>query len=396
MIPSSRRRVSRPRRTFAVVAALVAVALLATACTDDGSDAAPDAEGSDGRGPVITVPTVPFTLLDEQLSERVARAGLGGATLIVEQDGTELHRFVTGAATTDTPLALAETGMWLTAATLMTLVDDGLVSLDEPVGTRLTFMADGPSGEITLRQLLSQTSGLPREAECATVTECDEVIAVTPLLGEPGSVFAVSAVGYHVAARLAEEVTGKPWADLVRERLFDPLDMGATRFRPPGETSPGPANDPDAGLLAADGETTSDDLGRFLRMILARGAAPDGQLIEVSSVEEMERDQTPNLDTSDEAWVAATGIPTYGLGVWRDRLRGDGTALASMVSAPNRFGVYPLVDRTRNAWAVIAVDDDPLAPFQAVRDSAAVAQLMAAAIDTDGRAIRRPGSTIPR
>ena len=170
---------------------------------------------------------------------------------------------------------------------------------------------------------------------------------------------------------------------------------------PPGSDhqarrSPARRASPTPGLLAADGTTTGDDLGRFLRMILARGATPDGQLIDVSSVEEMERDQTPNLDTSGEAWVAATGIPTYGLGVWRDRLRGDGTALASMVSAPNRFGVYPLVDRTRNAWAVLAVDDDPLAPFQAVRDSAAVAQLMAAAIDTDGRAIRRPGSTIPR
>ena len=381
---------------FALVAALVAVALLAAACTDDGSDPGTDAEAAEGRGPVITVPTVPFSLIDEQLSERVARAGLDGAALVVEQDGTQLHRFVAGSATTDTPLPLAETGMWLTAATLMTLVDDGLVSLDEPVGARLPFMADGPVGEITLRQLLSQTSGLPREVDCATVTDCDEVIAAIPLLGEPGSVFALSPVGYHVAARLAEEVTGDPWAVLVGDRLFGPLAMGATRFRPPGEALPGAASVPDPGLLAADGTTTGDDLGRFLRMILARGATPDGQLIDVSSVEEMERDQTPNLDTSGEAWVAATGIPTYGLGVWRDRLRGDGTALASMVSAPNRFGVYPLVDRTRNAWAVLAVDDDPLAPFQAVRDSAAVAQLMAAAIDTDGRAIRRPGSTIPR
>ncbi len=381
---------------FALVVSLVAVVLLAAGCTDDVSDPGTDAEGVDGRGPVITVPTVPFALVDEQLAGRVARAGLDGATLVVEQDGTELHRFVAGTAATDTPLPLAETGMWITAATLMTLVDDGLVSLDEPVGDRLAFMADGPVGEITLRQLLSQTSGLPRQVDCTTVADCDEVIAATPLRGEPGSVFAVSPVGFHVAARLAEEVTGDRWDDVVGDRLFDPLAMRATRFRPPDEAVPGSTSVPDAGLLAADGETTSDDLGRFLRMILARGATPDGQLIEASSVEEMERDQTPNLDTSDEAWVAATGIPTYGLGVWRDRLRGDGTALASMVSAPNRFGVYPLIDRTRNAWAVIAVDDDPLAPFQAVRDSAAVAQLMAAAIDTDGRAIRRPGSTIPR
>ncbi len=395
MILSSRRRVSRPPWALVVVATLL-VLLAAAACTDEGGDATPDAEDSAERGPVITVPTVPFTLLDEQLAERIAQAALDGAALTVVQDETELHRFVAGATTTATPLPLAETGMWLTSATLMTLVDDGLVTLDEPVGIHLSFMTDGPRGEITLRQLLSQTSGLPRDSDCASVPGCDAAIAVAPLLGPPGTVFAVSPVGYHVAARLAEQVTGEPWADIVRERLFDPLAMPATRFRPPGDTSPEVTGDPGRGLLAADGETTSDDLGRFLAMILARGATPDGRVIEVESVEEMERDQTPNLDTSDEPWVAATGVPTYGLGVWRDRLRGDGTALASMVSAPNRFGLYPLVDRTRNAWAVVAVADDPVAPFQAVRDSASVAQLMAAAIDTDGRPVRRPGSTIPR
>ena len=66
-------------------------------------------------------------------------------------------------------------------------------------------------------------------------------------------------------------------------------------------------------------------------------------------------DQTVRLDTHTEAWVAETGVPTYGLGVWRDRLRGDD--VASVVSAPNRYGLYPFVDVSRSAWGIVVVDD---------------------------------------
>ena len=381
------------------VLSVVTLGLVVAGCTGgDDPTATADPDGATvgvDAGPNGTYPAVPLSVLDQRLQDRVDVAGLDGATLLVEQDLSRLHTFTTGTVTPTSPLPLAETGTWLTAATMMTLVDDGLVALDEPVGAVLALMGDGAKARVTLRQLLSQTSGLPPTVDCGDPVSCDAAIAATPLVAEPGSTFAISPVGYHVAARLAEAVTGRPWSMLVAERLLDPVAMTSTRFTEP---TAAPTAEPTGvtGLLAADGVTTADDLGRFLTMILARGEIPDGRVLEAASVEEMERDQTPGLDTSSEPWVAATGIPTYGLGVWRDRLRGDGTRLASMVSAPNRFGLYPLIDRTRNAWAVVAVDDDPVAPFQAVRDSASVAQLMAVAIDTDGRPIREPGSTIPR
>jgi CubicO group peptidase (beta-lactamase class C family) len=389
------------------MASALVLAVLAGACTadDPATTAVEGREPTIEAGPSATYPSVPLATLDQQLRERVDVAGLDGAALLVEQDGSRLHTFTTGTVTPSSEVPLAESGTWLTAAVLMTLVDEGLVGLDDPVAEHLPFMRDGAKAGITLRQLLSHTSGLPRTVPCTDAEGCDLAVAEAPLLTEPGSAFAVSAVGYHVAARLAEAVTDRTWSTLVTERLLEPLGMGATRFRDPADPGAGPAStDPevaldtpsDQGLLAADGVTTADDLGRFLTMVLARGETAGGRVLTASSVEEMERDQTPSLDTSSEPWVAATGIPTYGLGVWRDRLRGDGTRLASMVSAPNRSGLYPLIDRTRNAWAVVAVDDEPLAPFQAVRDSAGVAQLMAVAIDTDGRPIREPGSTIPR
>lgn len=71
-------------------------------------------------------------------------------------------------------------------------------------------------------------------------------------------------------------------------------------------------------------------------------------------------------------------MPTYGLGVWRDRLRGDD--VASVVSAPNRYGLYPFVDIGRSAWGIVVVDDHTSPRAAAVSASAVLSQLSAAAL----------------
>jgi CubicO group peptidase (beta-lactamase class C family) len=387
----------------APVMALVVTGLLAIGCTG-GGDEAGETEGA-GRvtlpdGSTPTYPTLLFSELDERLRDRIVGAELAGGVIAVEQDGARLHTFADGALDETTPVPLAETGMWLTAATLMTLVEEGRLELDAPVGEHLPTLVGDPgtvtAGDVTLRQLLSHTSGLPATVDCGGPGGCDAAVASTERLGDAGEVFAISPVGYHVAARLAETVLDRPWDEIVAERLLSPLATTATGFTSPPVDPP---TDPDSGpvlraLLAADGTTTVADLGRFMAMILAKGETAEGRILEAASVEEMERDQTPSLDTSGEEWVAATGVPTYGLGVWRDRLRGDGTALASAVSAPNRWGLYPVVDRPRSAWGIVAVVEDPLVPLEAVRDSATLAQLFGVAIDSEGRPLRRPGSPI--
>ena len=88
---------------------------------------------------------------------------------------------------------------------------------------------------------------------------------------------------------------------------------------------------------------------------MTSGRAGEVQVVSEASVREMLLDQTVRLDTHTEPWVAETGVPTYGLGVWRDRLRGDD--VASVVSAPNRYGLYPFVDDGRSAWGIVVVDD---------------------------------------
>jgi CubicO group peptidase (beta-lactamase class C family) len=365
--------------------------LLASGCT--GTEPADGPDGGDAAtGPDLTYPSVPFAVVDDQLAARVANDGLSGAVLVVVQDGSELHRAELGDLTSDGVVPMGEVGRWLTAVLAMSLVEEGALSLDEPVGEQAAAMVDVVGADraatVTPRQLLSHTSGLPASVDCggpdaARGGDCDAAVAEAAAIGPPGEVFLVSATGYHALARLVEEVGGAPFDDQVGRRLTERLGMASTRFAPDAE-------DP---LLGSDLETSAADLGLFLDVVLARGALGDGtQLLTEASFREMEHDQTARLGTSGEPWVAWTGIPTFGLGVWRDRLRGDGTAAA--VSAPGRYGAYPWVDRPRNAHGLVLVVDDT-DPAEAVGASAALAQQMGVAIDTEGRPLRVPGSPIP-
>ncbi|HEY6530886.1 MAG TPA: serine hydrolase domain-containing protein [Acidimicrobiales bacterium] len=351
---------------------LAALALMIGACGGSGEDRGiePDPTEVDGGAPGTTYPRPTLELVDELLTERVDRDGLVGAALIVEPADGAPHLHTVGAVGPATPVPLAETSFWLVATVLLTLVDDGSVGLDEPVGAHLPWMT-GTASTITLRQLLSHTSGLPLAVECddPTPAACDAAIGASPLVHPPGGALTVTALDAHVAARLAETVTGRPWDQLFRERLADPTTMTVTTFADPSSTG---------GLLATDGSTTADDLGRFLDVLRDDGRAGDVEILSAGSWREMLLDQTVRLDTHDEPWVADTGVPTFGLGVWRDRLRGDDAA--ATVSAPNRYGLYPLVDTARDAWAIVVIDDRTLPRHDVVGASATLAQLTAAAL----------------
>ncbi len=362
--------------TLVVVATIVG-ALLLGACgvgradpsesvTDDATD---ELQTTDGTFPAVT-----WALVEQRFRERVTAAGLEGGRLTVSArrgDQEDVVSYGSGGVDGSTVVPLAETSMLTTTAVLLTLVDDGTLSLDEPIGPTLPWLT-GPAGAITLRQLLSHTSGLPASVECAepTPAACDAAIAAAPLIEAPGEGFHVTDLDAHVAARLAETATGRPWEQLFLSRVAFPAGMADTAYADPSTTG---------GLVGVDGVTTPDGLGRLLAVIRDNGVATNGnRVLSEESVRQMLLDQTVRLDTHTEAWVAETGVPTYGLGVWRDRLRGDD--YASVVSAPNRYGLYPFVDVSRSAWGIVVVDDRVSPRADAVSASSVIAQLSAAAL----------------
>ena len=211
---------------------------------------------------------------DAALTARVREDGLPGGVLLVGRDGGLVHRFEAGSTTPRTVMPIASASKWLTAATLMTFVDEGRLSLDDPVSEHLPGF-DGGKEDVTVRQLLSHTTGLP-SAGCegdptTTLRRCVASIAASADPSTvPGTAFRYSGVGFAVAGRIIERLNGSAFQEAFAERIGRPLGMTHTRFdgtRKPHSRNPSPA---------ASATSTVDDYTRFLQM-LASGGTVDGR-----------------------------------------------------------------------------------------------------------------------
>ena len=133
------------------------------------------------------------------------------------------------------------------ATGIMLLVQDGKISVDDVVskyldGTPKTWEA------ITVRHLLTHTSGLVREApgfDFSKVQSDAEVIKTAypvALASPPGEKYAYSNLGYFTLAEIITRVSGKTWPDFLSERVFRPLGMTATRVTNLAEIIPNRAS----------------------------------------------------------------------------------------------------------------------------------------------------------
>lgn len=316
---------------------------------------------------------------------------LAGSVMVVADTHKILHTITLGWADleakrpmqTDTIFWIASQSKPITATALMILVDEGLVHLDDPVEKYLPefhgqwFVAEAtedhvllkrPSRPITVRDILSHTSGLPFRSALEVPTldvfplaARVRSYAMTSLLFDPGSRYQYSNAGINTAARIVEVVTGKRFEEFLKERIFEPLGMKDTTFWPDGEQLSRlakayrrdahsgdlvaveidqlayPLNDrqnrypiPAGGLFS-----TAADLVRFYQMLLNNGTFAGKRLISEDAVREMTSRQTP------------PGVAeSYGLGfVVNGPVFGHGGS----------HGTNTLADRRRNAifvWLV--------------------------------------------
>ena len=209
--------------------------------------------------------------------EKVVKGGVSGVTAIVMRDGKLLYRMDVGKIGPDTQYPVASASKWMTAALVMKVVDDGKLSLDEPISKYLPEF-QGEAGQVTLRQLLAQTSGQGslkslvdiRQDPRLTLAQSAAEIAKRPLEDPPGKVFKYGGPGFQVAGAMVEAVTGRRWADLFDESIARPLGMTHTYWEhlPNRGVSPADTLNP---LLQGGVVTTADDYLRFLTMLAQRG-----------------------------------------------------------------------------------------------------------------------------
>jgi CubicO group peptidase (beta-lactamase class C family) len=123
-----------------------------------------------------------------------------------------------------------------TTTAVMKLVDEGRLDLDAPIGQYLmNWPRDGASASITLRQLLTHTSGLPAGADLWTTSGREAKIsriAHMRLAGPPGMQTVYSDLGMIVTGAVVESVTGERLDHYLDREVFSPLQMRETLYNP--------------------------------------------------------------------------------------------------------------------------------------------------------------------
>ncbi|WP_149587113.1 serine hydrolase domain-containing protein [Tabrizicola flagellatus] len=231
-----------------------------------------------------------------------------GEVILLEGFGTD------GAGWPVTPrtgFRLGSMSKAFTALAVMRAVEAGQLSLDAPVqSVLLDFALSDPqaAAPITLRQLLAQTSGLPRTAPRAALDAplADHVAALAKAepAAEPGEKHIYSSPNYLVAARMLEVATGAPFASVLSETVLGPLGLSDTlvtaaddregRFAPGhrywfGFPFAAPLPEEPGRLATAGVISTAADMARFLRFQLGDGAWAGGRLLSPDHMAEMQR-----------------------------------------------------------------------------------------------------------
>ncbi|UCE17152.1 MAG: beta-lactamase family protein [Gemmatimonadota bacterium] len=293
-------------------------------------------------------------------------------------------------ATPSTAYRIASLTKLFTATAILHLRDAGKLQLDDPVAKHLDWFhlhdeySDSPV--ITIRHLLTHSSGLPREFEALYWDDMEfpdretliKMFQESSTILPRESKFKYSNVAFNVLGFVVEAVSGQSYAKYVTNHILNPLGMTSTSVTPSSEMShlatgyysrrPGrsreiaPFFDKKAAVASGNMASTVEDLAKFLSLQFRDGAAGGAQILKGSTLKEMHR---PHWLYDD--WNGGRGL---GWGVARvsDQVRiqhgGSVPGFKSAISAApaDKFGVVVLTNGddgkpgeiTAQAWTLIA------------------------------------------
>ncbi len=271
--------------------------------------------------------------------------------------------------TPGTRFRMASHSKLFTAMAVMQLRDEGRLRLDDPVSMHLPWFkvrtagADDPA--ITIEELLSHSSGLPREADAHwTTLEFPTEEELRNLIPERQAAFApevrwkYSNLAYTIAGMVIEAVSGERWADYLQTHIFNPLGMndssvdqdvpglavGYGRRMPDGSRDVMPFVDARSMAAATGLTSTVEDMARFVSAQFRTGPRGGRQILSTGSLRQMHRVRM--LETT---WTRGSGI---GFAVSRDRDRTyvghgggyPGYTTQTLIDLERRVGVIVLTN----------------------------------------------------
>ena len=184
--------------------------------------------------------------IDSVAVAELAATRTPGSALVIVKGDSIIYAKGYGVANTETGEAvnpsmlfrLGSTTKMMTALATLSLAARGVVDLDKPIGTYAPALGSARLKALTLRQLLSHTSGLLDYTSMSGPHDDAAMNAFVPTLTDTafftqaGDIFSYSNLGYVVTGYVISTVTGKPYADVMREEVFGPLGMTRSTMRP--------------------------------------------------------------------------------------------------------------------------------------------------------------------
>ncbi|HEY2310602.1 MAG TPA: serine hydrolase domain-containing protein [Gaiellaceae bacterium] len=245
-------------------------------------------------------------------------------------------------ATPDTQYRIGSITKTFTAAAIMQLRDAGKLDLEDTLDRHVEGAAHTPS----IRRLLSHASGLQRETHddswlslrFAQPDELLETLGQAEVVLPSGARFHYSNLAFALLGIVVERVSGMPYTDYVRERLFGPIGLQRVSFEPEAPAAKGYLAQPyadgvwetvgvETGAWASAGQLwgTTADICRWGAFL----ADPDESVLAASSAEEM---RTVQAIADHERWLSGYGL---GLGLTRDGdriLAGHGGSMPGFIA----------------------------------------------------------------
>jgi arylformamidase len=278
--------------------------------------------------------------ISERIRKSIAAKEIAGAVTLVATPDKVIHLNASGNAVLD-PSQVMQTDaiFWIASmskpilGTLMLMLqDEGRLSVDDPVEKYLPEFkglktADGKLAAITIRHLLTHTSGMgeitgAQARESKTLASVIPLYVARPVAFTPGSKWVYCQSGINTAGRIAEVVTGVPLEKLLQRRLFTPLGMKDTTFyltekqlprlaKSYRRTDKGELEATDIGFLNGKSPTsldrfpapngglfsTASDYARFCQMVLRGGELDGKRYLKPETVKLMTTIQTDDLKT---------------------------------------------------------------------------------------------------
>ena len=185
--------------------------------------------------------------IDRIVARGIKAGGYPGASVVVGRKGYAVFQKGFGKLgwTTDSPRVSADKSIYDlasltkvvgTTTAAMVLFDQGRLDLDAPVSTYLPAFSGGWKDSVTVRQLLTHRSGLPAGRDlwrvARTADEARAAVLATNLECRPGQCYIYSDLGADVLGFVIEAIAGESLDNFLHDKVFEPLGMTDTFFRP--------------------------------------------------------------------------------------------------------------------------------------------------------------------